>query len=86
MAFWMEFNGSCTNIFYNSQELTDIDMLHEEDVKLLVDELLDGRIVETLVQQALIKLDEKKQDESNTVHNILLIFENVRVLNLKLTK
>jgi hypothetical protein len=60
--------------------LTDIEILNEseEGAKLLIDELLNGQIVETLVQQALVKLNEKEQDESDAVQNILSIIENVR--------
>jgi beta-catenin-like protein 1 len=70
------------NVLNNSQELTDIEILNEseEGAKLLIDELLNGQIVETLVQQALVKLNEKEQDESDAVQNILSIIENVRFL------
>lgn len=61
------------------QELTDIEILNEneEEAHMLIDELLKGQIVETLVQQALQKLNEQDQDESDAVHNALSIIENL---------
>ena len=47
---------------------------------MLVEELLKGQIVETLVQQALNKLNEQEQDEADAVQNALTIIENVNCL------
>jgi hypothetical protein len=60
-----------------------VEILHEgeEGAKMLIDELLKGQIVETLVQQALNKLNEKEADEADAVQNILSILENVPKMN-----
>lgn len=57
-----------------------MEILHEseEGANLLIDELLKGQIVETLVQQALMKLSEQVQDESDGIQNALTVIENVK--------
>ena len=61
-----------------------MEILHEseEDTMMLVEELLKGQIVETLVQQAFNKLNEQDQDEADAIHNALSIIENVRLIFL----
>ena len=59
--------------------MTDVEILHESEdcAKLLIEELLKGQIVETLVQQVLSRLNEGEQDEADAIHNALSIIENV---------
>ncbi|KAL3084364.1 hypothetical protein niasHT_035190 [Heterodera trifolii] len=61
------------------QELTDVEILHEseEGAKVLVDELIKGHVVETLVQQPLVKLNEQIQDEADAVYNAMNVVENL---------
>jgi len=59
--------------------LTDVEILVESEdcANLLIEELLKGQIVETLVQQVLGRLNEGEQDEADAIHNALTIIENV---------
>jgi len=77
------FLSNKTNLLFNKQELTSVEILHESEevAKMLVEELLKGQIVETLVQQALNKLNEQEQDEADAVQNALTIIENVNRFN-----
>lgn len=61
------------------QELTDVDILNEseEGANILIEELLKCQVIETLLQQAIIRLNEAVQDEADAVHNSLTIVENV---------
>uniref|UniRef100_A0A915LKU6 Beta-catenin-like protein 1 n=1 Tax=Meloidogyne javanica TaxID=6303 RepID=A0A915LKU6_MELJA len=61
------------------QELTDVEILVESEdcANLLIEELLKGQIVETLVQQVLGRLNEGEQDEADAIHNALTIIENL---------
>lgn len=56
-----------------------MEILHEsqEGAEALVNELFKSHIVETLVQQALSRLTESVQDESDAISNALTIVENV---------
>jgi len=60
------------------QELTDIDQLEEseEGAESLMAALLEQQIVALLVQ-VLEKLDEKVREESEGIHNVLAIVENM---------
>lgn len=72
--------------FYFFKELTDVEILHEseEGAEALMEELLKYQVIETLVQQAIIRLNESIQDEADAVHNALTVVENVIFLNLSL--
>ncbi|KAI1729644.1 catenin-beta-like, arm-motif containing nuclear domain-containing protein [Ditylenchus destructor] len=61
------------------QELTDIEILHEseEGAEVLIDELLKSQVIETLVQQAINRLNEEIQDEADATHNALSVIENL---------
>ncbi len=60
------------------QELTDVETLgeSEEGAAALVDGLLTGQLVGTLVQ-SMERMDETVKDESDAVHNSLAVVENV---------
>ncbi|KAI6182919.1 DUF1716 domain-containing protein [Aphelenchoides bicaudatus] len=61
------------------QELTDLDTLYENEdsAKCLIDELMNQRIIETIVQQGLKRLNEADKDEEDAVHNLLSVVENL---------
>jgi len=61
------------------QELTDVEILHEsrEGAEILIGELIKCQVVETIVQQALQRLNEEIQDESDAITNALTIIENM---------
>lgn len=48
-----------------------------EGAKILMEELLKLQIIETFVQQAIVRLNESIQDEADAVHNTLSVIENV---------
>lgn len=50
---------------------------NEEYAKGLIDELMNQRIIETIVQQGLKRLNEADKDEADAVHNLLSVVENV---------
>uniref|UniRef100_A0A914XS68 Beta-catenin-like protein 1 n=1 Tax=Plectus sambesii TaxID=2011161 RepID=A0A914XS68_9BILA len=60
------------------QELTDVETLgeSEEGAAALVDALLSGQLIGTLVQ-SIERMNETVKDESDAVHNALAIVENV---------
>ncbi|KAI6202943.1 DUF1716 domain-containing protein [Aphelenchoides besseyi] len=60
------------------QELTDLDAMYENEdaAKDLIDELMQSRIIENVVQ-ALKKLNEEDKDEADAVHNLLSVVENL---------
>jgi beta-catenin-like protein 1 len=61
------------------QELTDLDSMYENEdfAKDLIDELMNSRIIETIVQQGLKRLNEEDKDEADAVANALSVIENV---------
>ncbi|KAI6654042.1 Beta-catenin-like protein 1 [Oopsacas minuta] len=60
------------------REMLDVDPLHEgvEGAELLSQQLLEGQVMSLLVA-LLVKLDEKNTEESQGVHNILGLVENM---------
>ncbi|CRK91872.1 CLUMA_CG005493, isoform A [Clunio marinus] len=60
-------------------ELTDVDILHEstEGSEKLIDCLQEQNITKLLVSNCLERLDESVKEESDAVHNIFSIFENL---------
>jgi hypothetical protein len=64
--------------------MTDLDTLYENEdsAKDLIDELMNQRIIETIVQQGLKRLNEKDKDEADAVHNLLSVIENVSFLRI----
>jgi beta-catenin-like protein 1 len=60
-------------------ELTDVDILHEstEGADTLIDCLQEQKITKLLVSNCLERLDETVKEESDAVHNIFSIFENL---------
>ncbi|VDD95329.1 unnamed protein product [Enterobius vermicularis] len=61
------------------QELTDVDTVNEESsgALRLCDALIEGQLVETIVQQSIERLDETIKDEADAIHNALSVIENV---------
>lgn len=61
------------------QELTDVDVLHEstEGAEKLIDCLQQQKITKLLVTNCLERFDESVKEESDAVHNIMGIFENL---------
>lgn len=61
------------------QELTDVDVLHEstEGAEKLIDCLQQQKITKLLVSNCLERFDESVKEESDAVHNIMGIFENL---------
>ncbi|VDN32619.1 unnamed protein product [Gongylonema pulchrum] len=61
------------------QELTDVDTLNEGEggAAKLIDALVGGQLIETLVQQSVERLDETVKDEADAIHNALSVVENV---------
>ncbi|KHN88155.1 Beta-catenin-like protein 1 [Toxocara canis] len=61
------------------QELSDVDTVNEggEGAARLIDALVSGQLIETLVQQSIEKLDENVKDEADAIHNALSVVENV---------
>ncbi|VDM98064.1 unnamed protein product [Thelazia callipaeda] len=61
------------------QELTDVDTLNEGNhgAAKLIDTLVAGQLIETLVQQSMEHLDENVKDEADAIHNALSVVENV---------
>lgn len=66
------------------QEMTDLDTLYENEdaAKDLIDELMNQRILEIVVQQGLSRLNEEDKDEADAVHNLLSVVENVSYYSL----
>lgn len=52
---------------------------NEEFAKDLINELMNQRIIEIVVQQGLKRLNEEDKDESDAVHNLLSVIENVNL-------
>jgi len=50
---------------------------NEEFAKDLINELMNQRIIETIVQQGLKRLNEEDKDEADAVHNLLSVIENL---------
>uniref|UniRef100_A0A0N5ASZ8 Beta-catenin-like protein 1 n=1 Tax=Syphacia muris TaxID=451379 RepID=A0A0N5ASZ8_9BILA len=61
------------------QELTDVDTVNEEGEGAirLYDALIQGQLVETIVQQSIERLDENVRDEADAIHNALSVVESV---------
>lgn len=61
------------------QEFTDVDVLHEstEGAEKLTDCLQEQKITKLLVTNCLERFDESVKEESDAVHNIMGIFENL---------
>ena len=61
------------------QEFTDVDVLHEstEGADKLIDTLQEQKITKLLVSNCLERFDESVKEESDAVHNIMGIFENL---------
>ncbi|KAI6241435.1 DUF1716 domain-containing protein [Aphelenchoides fujianensis] len=61
------------------QELTDLDAMYENEDSAadLIDELMRSRVIETIVQQGLQRLNEEDKDEADAVHNLLSVVENL---------
>uniref|UniRef100_F1L3Q7 Beta-catenin-like protein 1 n=1 Tax=Ascaris suum TaxID=6253 RepID=F1L3Q7_ASCSU len=61
------------------QELSDVDTVNEggEGAARLIDALISGQLIETLVQQSIEKLDDNIKDEADAIHNALSVVENV---------
>ncbi|MFH4977245.1 hypothetical protein AB6A40_003954 [Gnathostoma spinigerum] len=61
------------------QELTDVDTLNEghDAAARLVDALVNGQLIETIVQQSIERLDENIKDEADALHSALSIVENM---------
>lgn len=49
----------------------------EQGAARLIDALVSGQLIETLVQQSIERLDEAVKDEADAVHNALSVIENV---------
>lgn len=66
------------------QELTDLDTMYEneDNAKDLINELMNQRIIEIIVQQGLKRLNEEDKDEADAVHNLLSVIENVSMSGL----
>lgn len=48
-----------------------------EGAARLIDALISGQLIETLVQQSIEKLDDNIKDEADAIHNALSVVENV---------
>lgn len=61
--------------------MTDVDTLHEgeDGAGKLIDSLVNGQLIETLVQQSIERLDETVKDEADAIHNALSVVENVGI-------
>lgn len=61
------------------QEFTDVDVLHEstDGAEKLIDCLQEQKITKLLVTNCLERFDESVKEESDAVHNIMAIFENL---------
>lgn len=61
------------------QEFTDVDVLHEstEGAEKLIDCLQEQKITKLLVTNCLERFDESASEESQAVHNVMGIFENL---------
>lgn len=61
------------------QELCDIEILSENDesAAILIDELLDNKIIEHFVSQVLARLNSNDKDEEEAIHAVFGTMENV---------
>lgn len=50
---------------------------NEDSAKDLIDELMNLNIIETTVQQGLMRLNDEDKDEADAIHNLMSVIENV---------
>uniref|UniRef100_A0A0K0E3D2 Beta-catenin-like protein 1 n=1 Tax=Strongyloides stercoralis TaxID=6248 RepID=A0A0K0E3D2_STRER len=61
----------------NSEEACE----DEKSVSILLNSLIENKLIEALVKQGLERLDEEKEEESEAINNILTIVENLLSFN-----